>query len=186
MTREELNARYFDYMCSLVCSGKRRRGSYRKLLMLMNSVDFYYILPMDANRSEDGIELRYRFGADESVPEAEIATLLDIRPCSVLEMLVALCVRCEESIMDAPDSEDKTGDWFFEMIESLGLVSMTDSRFSRRRALEIIHVFLDRNYEADGSGGLFYIPDCTEDLRGTEIWHQMMLYLTARFRSSKF
>lgn len=50
-----------------------------------------------------------------------IASYLDNRPCSVLEMIIALAIRLEEHIMDDPDIGNRTGQWFWDMIVSLGL-----------------------------------------------------------------
>jgi len=76
-----------------------RRLSYQKLLRHLHNIDFQYMLPMDGNRAEDGIDLRYRFGYEKEYEGSTIASYLDNSPCSVLEMLIALAFRCEEHIM---------------------------------------------------------------------------------------
>ena len=61
MTEIELNNEYFEWMCQLVCNERySRRLSYQKLLRHLHNIDFQYMLPMDGNRAEDGIDLRYR------------------------------------------------------------------------------------------------------------------------------
>lgn len=179
MTRNELNSEYFNWMCQLVCDERRysRRISYRKLLCFLHSVDFNYTIDMDGNREEDGIDLRYRFGHENSYESSMIATFLDDQPCSVLEMMVALAIRCEEHIMDDPDVGDRTGQWFWSMIVNLGLGSMTDDQFDERYAKRVIKRFLNRGYERDGKGGLFTVKHCKHDLRTVEIWYQMCWYL---------
>lgn len=179
MTRHELSTRYFEWMCDLVCDGKQyRKSSYRKLLQYLNSVTFTYILSLDGNRYEDGIDLRYRFGYDNDIDESVIASYLDDRPCSVLEMMIALSRRCEEHIMFNPDIGDRTGQWFWGMISNLGLIGMTDSRFNESYAEEIIDRFLNRKYERNGEGGLVTVSNSQYDMRTTEIWYQIMWYLT--------
>ena len=92
MTRSELNSEYFDWMCQLVCNRRYTRGlSYQKLLRFLHNVDFNYTIEMDGNREEDGIDLRYRFGYENSYENAMISSYLDNSPCSVLEMMIALC-----------------------------------------------------------------------------------------------
>ena len=98
-------------------------------------------------------------------------------PCSVLEMMVALAIRCEESIMDNPVYGDRTGQWFWNMIVSLGLGSMTDEMYDRDYVDNIVDRFLDRDYSPDGRGGLFTIRNCEYDLRDVEITHQLYWYL---------
>ena len=96
MTEKELNQEYFNWMCQLVCDKRwRNKGlSYQMLLSQLHSIDFQYTLPMDENRAEDGIDLRYRFGYEKEYEGSMIACYLDNRPCSVLEMLIALAFRC--------------------------------------------------------------------------------------------
>ena len=43
-------------------------------------------------------------------------------------------------------------------------------------AEQVIFRFLDRNYQRDGSGGLFIVHG-HGDLRNVEIWYQMLWYL---------
>ena len=106
-----------------------------------------------------------------------IAAFLDNQPCSVLEMMIALAIRCEEHIMDDPDVGNRTGQWFWNMIMNLGLGSMTDDQFDKRYAEQVIERFLNREYEQDGEGGLFTVKHCKHDLRTVEIWYQMCWYL---------
>ena len=96
MTKSELNNRYFNWMCQLVSVQQYSQGrSYVRLLRFLYKTDFYYTIPMDGNREADGIDLRYRFGYENSYKESMITTHLDNRPCSVLEMMIALAIRCE-------------------------------------------------------------------------------------------
>lgn len=179
MTRDELNNLYFDWMYQLVSNDERYSShlSYRKLLYLLHDTEFTYSIEMDGNRYEDGVDLRYRFGYKHGVSSAEIADCLDNRPCSVLEMMIALSIRLEEHIMDDPDIGDRTGQWFWDMIVNLGLGSMDDSKFRKDEALEIVQRFLDREYERNGKGGLFTVNHCRYDLRDIEIWYQACWYL---------
>ena len=172
---------YYDWMCSLVLSDRRvRRRSYSKLLRYLHEREFVYILDMDGNRAEDGVDLRYRFAYDNRYTYPVVASYLDDGPCSILEMMVALALRCEEHIMDDPDIGNRTGEWFWDMISSLGLWSMTDSKFDESFVEKVIDRFLDRRYNRNGEGGLFTVEGCEHDLRTVEIWYQMCSYLNTR------
>ena len=179
MTNNELNNLYFEWMYQLVCDDLpySKKQSYRKLLFRLHDIEFDYSIPMDGNRAEDGINLRYRFGDEQSIHQAMIASYLDDKPCSVLEMLIALAIRCEEHIMDDPDVGNRTGQWFGGMIDNLGLGSMYDENFDRDYVDEKIGIFLNRDYERNGKGGLFTVKHCKYDLRTVEIWYQMCWYL---------
>ena len=72
---------------------------------------------------------------------------------------------------------DRTKQWFWSMLKNMGLSMMTDDRFNREHCERVISVFLNREYSYNGRGGLFYIPECTEDLRKLEIWTQLCWYL---------
>lgn len=177
MTKNELNSLYFRWMCRLVCKGRFQGPMpYHKLLMHLYGKGFYPALTMDENRADDGTDLRYRFGYEKGY-DASVITLLDDRPCSMLEMMVALALRCEEGIMCDPDYGDRTGEWFWYMIDSLELTAMRDERFDPDYVDDILIRFNTRAYRKDGRGGLFYIPNTPKDMRNAEIWYQMCWYL---------
>ena len=179
----ELNNLYFDWIYQLVCKGRRK--PYRKLLMFLHSVEFIYSLPMDENRAEDGVDLRYRFGYEQKIERRDIKKYLCNRPCSVLEMMVALAMKCEEHIMANPEFGDRLDKWFWIMISNLGLLSMNDSRFDKDHALKIIDIFLNREYSRNGEGGLFIIQNPRRDLRNVEIWYQMCWYLNEFLKNNE-
>lgn len=173
--RNRINDEYFDWMYNLVC-GKRysRSISYRKLLTHLHNAEFIYLVARDENRASDGVALRRRFTTMNNCEDMRI--YLD-GPCSVLEMIIALAIRCEETIMDDPRIGDRTGQWFWDMIVSLGLGAMTDDRFNEKYVDEVLDTFLFRDYEPNGKGGLFTLKNCDQDLRKVEIWWQAMWYL---------
>ena len=171
-----IDREYFDWMYNLVCADRFAEDiSYRKLLSYLHRIEFIYSISKDENRSKDGIDLRYRFAYDYAGIEDAERYLRG--PCSVLEMLIALAIRCEETIMDDPKMGDRTGQWFWGMITNLGLGSMTDDRFDEKHVDECVDRFLYRKYERNGRGGLFTIRNCDCDLRKVEIWHQLCWYL---------
>ena len=98
MTRD-LHNEYFDWLCSLINDSQLSNKPYFKLLLYLYDTEFVYVLPMDGNRYEDGINLRYRFGDENYIEGPVIASCLDDKPCSILEMMVALADRCETHIM---------------------------------------------------------------------------------------
>lgn len=172
---DQVSNEYFEWIFDLVC-GKRYSEyiSFRKLLMHLHDTEFTFIIPKDINRAKDGADLRYRFAL--SLDSMDILEYLD-RPCSVLEMMVALAIRCEENIMDDPRVGDRTGQWFWGMITNLGLGGMSDDRFDKRYVDGVLDRFLKRRYEPNGRGGLFTILNCDRDLRDIEIWVQLLWYL---------
>lgn len=177
--RDEIINDYFNWLSDLVCKKRfAKQISYRKLLMRLHDIEFTFSIPRDQNRAEDGVNLRYRYAITNGYEDSYdiILEYLD-GPCSVLEMMIALSVICEENIMDDPSVGDRTDQWFWGMITNLGLGSMVDSRFDKRFVDDTVSRFLNREYEPDGKGGLFTIRRCDRDLRTVEIWYQLCWYL---------
>lgn len=172
-----ISKEYFEWLYDLIDpNGYSRRPSYTKLLEYLHDTAFIFSIAKDENRAKDGADLRYRFALSRGfhdVPEC-----LD-GPCSILEMMVALAIRCETEITDDPDIGDRTGQWFWGMIASLGLSGMYDDRFDVYYVDEVIDRFLDRDYEPDGRGGLFTIRHPRYDMRDVEIWCQLNDYLNS-------
>lgn len=166
---------YFNWLYNYVCKGRAHNNtSYTKLFKLLHNIEFTFSIPNDINRAKDGVDLRYRFAMKHY--DDRILDILD-GPCSVLEMMIALAIRCEETIMDDPRYGDRTAQWFWTMTANLGIEYMFDEAFDEKTAKDIIYRFLDRNYGPDGKGGLFYIKGCNDDLRNIEIWVQLCWYL---------
>lgn len=175
MIKTALVNSYFEWLCRKVCNPAQRQN-YSELLYFLHSVEFTSVLIMDRNRAEDGTSLRYRYSYEKNIDSNEVYSVLD-EPCSVLEMMVALSIRCEEDIMGNNEEGDRTGKWFWKMIESLGLSDFTDSYFDLDEAEIIISRFLARDYDRNGQGGLFTVPGSPQDLRDVEIWIQMNWYI---------
>lgn len=175
MTRVQLIDLYFAWMSRVVSDRHVTHGwSYTKLLSLLNDIPFEVLLPMDENRSDAGISLRYEFAYEEGYDEASVASCLDDRPCSVLEMMIALAMACQGNADDS--SKNTIGFWFYSMVSNLGLYSMDDSHFDENYVRAVIERFNNREYAPNGAGGLFIINNCEEDLRNVEIWYQMCWY----------
>ena len=131
MDRDELDNLYFNWLYQLVCNDLySKAASHRKLLMRLHSIDFTWVIDMDENRALDGVALRERF-EDECACESGIMNLyFQGRPCSVLEMMIALSIRCEEDIMSDPTCGNRIGQWFWSMIVSLGLGGITENMWT--------------------------------------------------------
>lgn len=173
----QIQEQYLDWMTRLVCEdGYGGNGSWHCLFALLHDMDFTYLMELDENRAIDGGDLRYRFAYESGYSGEDIDGMND-RSCSVLEMMVALAARCEEHIMDDPDSGNRMGKWFFDMIRSLGLSDMQDDRFDAIYARAVVSRFLRREYAASGCGGLFTLRYHNADMRRVEIWYQAMWYL---------
>ena len=178
---------YFEWLCSLISNGcpvARSAYKFDKLLLFLHNTDFRYSIPRDGNRYEDGINMRYRFSREKHIPYSQVKADIGDKHCSMLEMMVALAARCEEQIMSNIEYGDRTGVWFWSMVENLGLIEMNDRYFVEDFCQHVIDRFLDRKYQANGVGGLFRVDVVDEnlyfvDLTNYEIWCQAMWYLNS-------
>ena len=177
MRHDDIMNDYFVWMYETVCGDRFSRNiTFRNLFAYLHDTEFVYCIDNDENRAEDGLDLRYRFAIDYSSVRNADEYLKG--PCSVLEMIIALAFKIEETMED-PRMGDRTAQWFWNMIVSLGLGSMSDDRFDEGHVRAVVSRFLNRAYEPNGAGGLFTIRGYHEDLRDMEIWRQMCLYLDA-------
>lgn len=172
---------YNQWLYDLAIPNKYDQERYSKLLSKLNNTAFNYLHPMDVNRYDDGINLRYRFGYECGYDNIYICNEVDCRECSILEMMIALALRCEENIMYDIRYGSRTSKWFFDMVSSLQLYYMDNVNFNDQYVEDRIVKFLTRSYAPDGTGGLFTIHTPIEDMREIEIWQQAMLYLTENY-----
>lgn len=166
---------YFTWIVDMVCRDQiSNEVSYWMLLQYLHHTEFICSMKRDVNRAADGIDLRRRFALFQG--DEHLVKQLS-GPCSVLEMIVALAIRCEESIMTNTEYGDRTSQWFWEMIVNLGLGGMMDKMYDEKYIDYVVTRFLNREYNPDGKGGLFTVRGCNQDLRKVEIWYQMNWYL---------
>ena len=178
MSPHEIRGGYFNWIVNLVSdSGEWNGRAYTKLLKRMYNTPFYYIIEMDANRCVDGVDLRYRFGYEKDISDSEIKEYIDNTECSVLEVLAALALKCEEQIMSDDAFGNRVPEWFWSMISNLGLIEFTDDNFDCYDFDVIIEKWMNRDYSSDGTGGIFIVKNPPQDMRKVELWNQLCWYL---------
>jgi hypothetical protein len=174
---KKINNKYFEWLCSKIIDDESN-VKYSKLMSHLYDSIFIPRMDMDTNRAEDGKDLRYRFGVECDESKNDLFKYIDLNAeCRMLEMMIALSIRCEESIMTDDEFGDRTGSWFWNMIVSLGLGTMNDSRYDERYVNVVLERFMERQYKRNGEGGLFTIDGIKKDMRNVEIWYQMCWYL---------
>lgn len=174
-TADELERQYYIWLTNWIPGW---RTTHSLLMRKLYETAFRVTLMMDENRVGDGLALRTRFIYETGMSSIERDVLKVRRPCSILEVMIALALRFEEEYMTGYEDEDPVGKWFAPMLDSLGLTIDSDGVFEKdlQRVNLVLMIFLDRAYAPDGRGGLFYISGATEDMREIEIWRQMMMW----------
>ena len=165
---------YFSWLVEKIDNGQA--GNYSKLLSFLYDKAFDYIIPDDMARFNDGINLRYIY-------EDEGHSIMDHAQgdCTILEMLVALCMRIEEQMCD-PEVGDQCWRWFWIFIENLGLLSENNASFTLEYVSSVIDDFLNRAYDSDGyDTSIVRVDDPNKDCRSENLWMQVNWYLNEKF-----
>ena len=165
---------YFEWLSEMVCDSIQLI-TYQKLFSYLYDRPFYWSVNYDGNRAADGFALRAMYECKTGNPCEKTGA------CSVLEVLIGLSMACESDLMYDPEEGDRTPEWFWMMIENMGLDYMDDNMFNYDIVEEIVDSFLDRTYGTDGYGGPFYIPGIKVNMRDTELWYQLNYYLQENF-----
>jgi hypothetical protein len=166
---ESLDDLYFNWLCAKVLLADAPFQSYFKLLHILHDTEYVWTMLGDDNRAEDGRELRLDFRRETGISTTQEFEDVD---CSILEMLIALSQRAEFQ------TDLSCYSWFWIFIQNLGLAEASDdSRMEAEDVAEILNRFVWRNYERNGSGGLFPMEFSVDDQRKVEIWYQLAQYL---------
>lgn len=178
---------YYWWMLEIPSGRDHIRASdipnWQKLFRKLDSVIFVSHNEDDDNRVEDALDLRAQWYIDvnhiDPWREYEFDKTKWGEP-TVLEIMTALAIRMEESIMGDEAYGDRTGQWFWNMIVSLGLGGLTDHFFDESYVDNILQRFMNREYEPNGKGSLFTVFG-RNDMRDLSIWQEMCEYLNAQY-----
>lgn len=172
-----LDEAYFVWLYAQVgeTESKNLANTYWKLLKLLYTKPFAWILERDESRAKDGTDQRMEFLRETDLVVDEPGWL--DQPCSVLEMMIALAWKLE---FDSTNGEDQAY-WFWQMIKNLGLIEFTDAHPPRKEVVdEILDRVLYREYAPNGKGGLFPLQRSARDQRTVELAYQGEAYLLER------
>lgn len=172
--------RYFKWLVDQLNDKNHDPEEYSELLSFLHTVDFYYSVWFDENRLKDGEALRWHYIVDSKadyIDEMEFNNQYGSLPVTVLEVLVALSRKIGLDLMYDPQYEYNIGYWFWKMLKNIGIGWMSNDIFDMNEAMVKVHLFLDRRYKRDGSGGIFTIKNPKIDMRKEELWKQVNHYL---------
>lgn len=171
---------YFQYLYEIV-ELNGYSGRYRCLLRVMHETMFYNPIERDKNRMNDVYDL-LREPYNETVDIYEMMVPNHYEP-SVLEVLIALCVRLIDMIGDDNEYRLDVPELFWELVLNMCLLYFDDTEFEYNgdsADCEVRHRLNDfvlRTYAPDGTdGGAFPVLETRLDMRKTELWYQAMEY----------
>lgn len=170
--KKPIDELYFTWLYSLVGDPgiKDPTRTYWRLLQQLYTVEFVWIIPNDDNRVEDGKELRYEFVDQSGLNDVDLRW---IQPeCSMLELLIGLSRRLSF------EAEGEPRDWFWRLIDNLGLLKYNDARsYSPANVELVLEKVIWRTYQPNGRGGLFPLVNPQDDQRRVELWYQLSAYV---------
>ena len=171
---------YFDWLVLIIAPDYRLRSNHMELLFALYSEEFYWVVPRDRNRAEDGLELRDKYRLEMNRSHDDIYDVPD-GPCTCLEMFVALAIRCEKELMYNPDEGDRTWRWFWMMMENLELDLCTDDAFDYEEFDDILWHFMNRKYGPNGEYCAFPCVNFMSEMSKTELTYQLNYYIRENF-----
>lgn len=185
MAKQSPRVKYFKYLYSIVNKGKYKTVPYIHLLQYMYDTPFKYNIWKDESRADDAMAMRNKFIEKHKFTEAEASLVGNptgyINTPSVLEVLIAMCVRVETRIMRNEKYGDRTPEFFWSIMQSLGIAHMNDELFDSAVVEAAMDRLINRTYEPDGVNGPFYLEKPREDLRKVDLWYQCMWYLAENY-----
>ena len=174
MDNKQVSAGYYQWLLGFVAPEKFGRGGYGKVLRQLYSIDFEYSILNDFNRISDGLYLRQLYADEIEIDKNDVQ--ID-RPCSVLEVLIALSKRLAQDILGDFDDSGLTGKWFWKMIDNLGLNKFSGGKYDRSKCFDIVLSWMEREFSYNGNGSPFPLKHPKCDQREIELAQQMMNYV---------
>lgn len=166
-----LDELYLSWLYKRVADSEVANSSqtFWHLLQRLYKKEYVWLIPNDDNRVEDGRFLREEFIEDLGLYDVD-SEWMNLG-CSMLEMMIALSRRLSFQGGGEPR------DWFWRLIDNLGLYITDNQRFSRSKVEEVLDRQIWRTYKSNGAGGLFPLKHPLRDQRDVEIWTQLNEYL---------
>ena len=181
MTR--LEEQYFGWLITKIAN-ERVYPRYKRLFKTLYSTRFRYeqMKPFDIERAKDGKSMRYLFERkmDDYLHDVSGREFIEFEesPINMLEMIVALAVRIEDSMMGSESEGDRTSQWFWEMISNLGIGAMSDIQFNQNEYDRCMTNFFNYSYDPNGKGCMFRSEKFTIfQMSEKDIWYQMQAHL---------
>ena len=158
---------YFWHLCEIVRSRYvPEPDCYSRLLWKLHNTRFSSNQLMYANRIGDAFAYRRRNQFDDLV-----------EPVGILEIMVSLADRIETDIMGGTVDRNRTAEWFWEMLRSLGLYGMDNEHYDESFVRKVVSDFIHQRYSANGEGGLFTVSTPGVNMPQYELWYQANLHI---------
>lgn len=141
---------------------------YENLMIAMHEKPFTVKVRNDENRVKDVRYLREKFGGPVNADP------------SCLEIFICLARDMEDILYDDRHG-NRMDEWFWLMMENMGLTYFTNPNFDEEKVKKILDIFVERKYKTNGEGGPFPLRRPPTSMRRAELWYQMNWYVNENF-----
>lgn len=172
---------YFEWLVDLV----KADAYYISLIKTLYKIPYHApIEGLNHNRRLAGIRLRDRFKVD-----TRRRYPLPSKPCSFLEMMIALAIEMDDKILYEHRFGDRYLDWFWYMVDNAGWSKFTDGDWTPEMEREIRDTckrIMDLKFEPNGEGSLFPVYNHPEtDMRDVDLWRQAFFWIDENLKSGR-
>lgn len=185
-----INTDYYRWLISLVNGSDVPSNKQDMIFSILHTIPFTWQMVRDENRAlagrnlrelylyllgEANIRVKYGYMDIDMMNDIIDEELGEYGTCSVLETLIGIAKEWEDELAFDASFGDRTAHWFWDhIIYNLGL---RDARLSQKRVREAIFYWMDREYDHDGNGNIFTIPNSDINMTNSEIWWQLCAYV---------
>lgn len=181
---------YFKWLHESIDPKKLVGDEYLPVLEKLFTTEFRWMKKYfdDENRAKDGEYLRKRFMESDRIYRDALRNEFEdmkskgidpnvfhwfyVKPCSCLEMMVALAIKIEYDFMSLP-GEENIPKWFWGFVSNIGIGPYNPDINDMRYVEERINKWLNRRYLTNGEGGIFVVHSDGFDMPKLELRKQM-------------
>jgi len=168
---------YFEWLVNQIDDGEHE--DFLPVLSFLWKKEFRWHNALDRGRAADGIKLREEYADEYDIYWDEE---VEEEPCSVLEMLIRLCLDIENNVTGVP-GEERPDIWFWEFLENLGIDERCTGRGYDKGYLDhCIDTWLRGNISTNGKHSPFPIHRRGVNQKHKDMWMQAMAYVNERMR----
>lgn len=149
---------------------------YDMLCSTLDDIRFIWRKTLDRNRATKAIELREEYAYEHSVYHEDVRD----QKATVLEVLIGLA----EDLAEKTENDSLSG-WFWIMINNLGLDTYDDDHWDFNEIVSIVNKWMYVEYDEDGWGCPFFMPDYHGDVRKLTIWDQANKFAVKNFPTNE-
>lgn len=156
-------SRYFNKLVELVDG-----YGYENMLLDLYNTPFEVKVHNDENRLDEAYKLRDIYGGPHD------------NPGNCFEVLIVLAKDVDDILWDSRHG-DRTKEWFWMMMENMGLTEYTNPNYNEGRVAIAIDIFVNRKFAKNGSGGPFPLRRPLSNMRRIEWWYALNAYVNENF-----